>query len=1047
MKPNSMVTQFGTPSSSSFTHKHSWTYDVFLSFRGQDTRRNFTDHLYSALSQQGINTFDNVEVPKGEVNGPAIFRAIEESRISIIILSHNYATSRWCLEELVKILGCRNSKQQQVLPVFYKVSPADVRNLTGRFGEALAAHEIEFKDKIYEWRAALMEVAYLSGWHFPEDGFESKFIHGIVEEISKRVHLTYLHVADYPVGIESRIRDMDRLVGVGGDDIRMVGIWGPGGIGKTTIAKAVYNSIIHKFECSCFLENIRERSAQYGGLVKLQRFFLSHILMGKEIKLATCNEGMTVIKERLSHKRVLLVLDDVNDLEQLRILAGGSQWFGLGSRVIITTRDKHLLIAHQVNLIYKVKTLDHHEAFELFSYNCFPKKELSNESAKLAIDAVQYAQGLPLALVALGSVLCGRSIEEWKEARDGNWQFGITGLYDTLKISIDALEHQVREVFLDIACFFRGENNNHVIQLLKGGGFNPNISLSILQEKAVISINEESHIWMHNLVEVIGKRIVHIESPNEPCKRSRLWSSDDVYDVLTKGKGTNKVKGIMVKLPEPDEIVLSAASFSRMKNLKYFINCNASFSGNIDCLPDELRLIDWPAFPFESLPINFIPRKLVKLSMPRSCMSQLGERFKHSKTLKYINLESCPFLTEIPNLSGFPNLRHLNLSNCTALVELDDSIGFLNKLVFLSLSGCRNITKFPRRIALKSAKHITLRGCRMLESFPTIVKRMECLTSLDLSGTAIKELPSQIASLISLEELTIRECDNLTTVPFSIYDLQNLGSLDLQGCSKLVSFPKWMLEELPELPPKVKWVNAADCLLLERFTKLSNILEHRESQMIKCVSLLNCQRLCGSLANKMEEIEDTLLNEVTLCSLFLSCKQSEFNVVFPGAEVPKWFNHWKYLSNPVDTSEFSFEIPLNFKLGDKGLAICAVATSVDDLGHCAFTARISIQEESSITRSFSFEAKEMVSAHVWLLYIPLVNFAHRQSLPFTCRVTLEHTSQGSARCKSYGVHLVMPQGEYDDYMEDDYSVCSSSEDDKSNISDRKKKKEKMKKWK
>lgn len=256
---------------------------------------------------------------------------------------------------------------------------------------------------------------------------------------------------------------------------------------------------------------------------------------------------------------------------------------------------------------------------------------------------------------------------------------------------------------------------------------------------------------------------------------------------------------------------------------------------------------------------------------------------QRSRSLKYINLESCPLLKEIPGLSGFPNLKDLNVNNCTSLVEVADSVVFHDKLVALSLSGCNTLTVFPREIALKSVEYINLRGCRMLETFPEIVQKMEFLTSLDLSGTAIKKLPSSIAHLSSLEELTIRECENLTDLPCSIFELQHLWCLDLQDCSKLGTIPKWsvesvraespdlcylnlrgcnLLQEIPELPPKVNWVNAADCSSLERFAKLSNILEGKESHMIKCITLLNCQRLCESLAHAMAEIKHIFLDDI-----------------------------------------------------------------------------------------------------------------------------------------------------------------------------------------
>ena len=156
-------------SSSCFTHR--CRYDVFLSFRGEDTRNGFTSHLNGILCHNGINTFIDDELRRGEEISTELLEAIESSRISIIVFSKSYASSTWCLDELVKILECK-SHGQIVLPVFYKVDPSEVRSQKGKFGEALAKHEEKFKDnmkKVQRWREALNEAGNLSGWHYQNE--------------------------------------------------------------------------------------------------------------------------------------------------------------------------------------------------------------------------------------------------------------------------------------------------------------------------------------------------------------------------------------------------------------------------------------------------------------------------------------------------------------------------------------------------------------------------------------------------------------------------------------------------------------------------------------------------------------------------------------------------------------------------------------------------------------------------------------------------------------------------------------------------------------
>ena len=154
---------------SSISSSSDWKYAVFLSFRGEDTRNNFTGHLYKALDQKGIETFmDDKKLRTGEEISPTLVTAIQRSRCSIIVLSENYASSKWCLEELVMILECNRTKNLKVVPIFYNVDPSHVRNQTGTFGEALAKHEENLKikvEKVQKWREALTQVANLSGLH------------------------------------------------------------------------------------------------------------------------------------------------------------------------------------------------------------------------------------------------------------------------------------------------------------------------------------------------------------------------------------------------------------------------------------------------------------------------------------------------------------------------------------------------------------------------------------------------------------------------------------------------------------------------------------------------------------------------------------------------------------------------------------------------------------------------------------------------------------------------------------------------------------------
>ncbi|XP_059452926.1 disease resistance protein RPV1-like [Corylus avellana] len=402
----------GDCSSSSSSVTRQWAHDVFLSFRGKDTRNNFTAHLFAALDQKGINTYIDNALERGENISPALLKAIEESKISVIVLSQNYASSSWCLDELATILECKETKGQIVLPVFYKVDPSEVRYQKNSFGEAFVKHEERFKDdqmKVQRWKTALTQVANLCGCDLGTRN-EHDFIQEIIEHVNSiLVKETCFQVSKYPVGIESRVQDVMLLLDLKKKDSTcMVGIIGIGGIGKTTLAKAIYNSIASQFKGRCFLENVRETSKQKG-LNHVQNELLSNILGGSSQMVGIVDQGVTLIEKRLQLKRILLVLDDVDELVQLEKLAGKPDWFGLGSRIIVTTRNKHLLCAYDgVVSIYPMKGLGHYEALRLFSWHAFKSDKPNDGYVNVTKDAIRYCGGLPLALTVLGSALRGR---------------------------------------------------------------------------------------------------------------------------------------------------------------------------------------------------------------------------------------------------------------------------------------------------------------------------------------------------------------------------------------------------------------------------------------------------------------------------------------------------------------------------------------------------------------------------------------------------------------------------------------------------------------
>ena len=142
-------------------------YDIFINFRGEDTRNDFTGHFYAALCRKKVKAYiDEDRLEKGDEIQSTLSKAIEESKIIVVIFSENYASSSWCLTELAHILRCKEENKQLVVPVFYHVDPSEVREQRNSYAVAFAKHEKRFDgEKVQLWRNSLKEVANMCGWH------------------------------------------------------------------------------------------------------------------------------------------------------------------------------------------------------------------------------------------------------------------------------------------------------------------------------------------------------------------------------------------------------------------------------------------------------------------------------------------------------------------------------------------------------------------------------------------------------------------------------------------------------------------------------------------------------------------------------------------------------------------------------------------------------------------------------------------------------------------------------------------------------------------
>ncbi|CAN1189749.1 Disease resistance protein L6 [Linum perenne] len=515
-------------------------YEVFLSFRGPDTRSQITEILYRFLVHSKIHTFkDDDEMRKGEGIWPTLVKAINQSKVYVPILSENYAHSKWCLNELAEIVECwTRDNRHVILPIFYMVDPRDVRHQSGPYQEAFEQHEKRFDPSIIQtWKNALKKIGDLKGWHVKNNN-EQVAISDYVSEV------IWLHISKSNdlldntvefIGIDDHVQAVIDNLSLDSDEgTVMVGIHGSGGIGKTTLATAVYNKIFTRFDRCCFLENIRETQQHKDGILTLQKKLISNVLRKDVGEINDANEGRKIIRERVSQFKVLVVLDDVDNTFKFDDIFGNAGNFIQGSRFIATSRDISILrsLNEDQCRLYEVTVLDHDRSLQLFCKNAFRKNSPPPEFDALSHDIVSTTGGLPLTLKVVGSLLYREEVNIWKEKLVQLRETTEKEVIERLKISYNALEHEARQIFLDIACFYIGSKKEIVSYMWEDCNFRPATNIKILIQRSMIKIDENKKIQMHDHLRDMGRDIVRNENVDFPWKRSRMWSEQDIMEML-----------------------------------------------------------------------------------------------------------------------------------------------------------------------------------------------------------------------------------------------------------------------------------------------------------------------------------------------------------------------------------------------------------------------------------------------------------------------------------------------------------------------------------
>ncbi|XP_048636132.1 disease resistance-like protein DSC2 isoform X1 [Brassica napus] len=842
-------------------------HHVFPSFHGPDVRRGFLSYLLKELREKAIDVFIDNDIERSKLIGPELTEAIRGSLIAVVLISRNYASSTWCLNELVQIMKCWEEDKQTVEVIFYEVDPSDVKKQKGDFGAVFDRTCAEKStEEVERWRKALHIVAQIAGYHTSNYDDDAVMIAKIVTDVSNKfIDSTTSNDSDSLVGIETHIREIQTLLSLESDEVRMVGIWGPAGIGKTTIARALYGELSSKFTHAAFIESIQGKFEQnyrdeHAFMLHLQEKLLSETLNQKDFKIG----HLGVAKARLKDKKVLVVLDDVDDLKQLEAMTDKTCWFGPQSRIIITTKDKKLFVAHEINHIYQVDFPSTSEALEILCLSAFRQHSPSSGFEDMAIEVTRLAGRLPLGLCVFGAYLRGMSRDRWIHALP-RLRTSLDGKIEkVLRFSYDALCKEDQELFLHIACFLKGEWITDVVECLAESRLNVNHGLQVLLDKCFISIRKWGRLAVHNLLEQLAKDIVRKQSDN-PGKRQFLVDAQDICDVLEENAGTETIRGIDFDLSEVrGDLVIDERAFEGMSRLQFlrfqkrglYNNTKLLLPQDLKFRASKLRFLEWDQFPLACFPREFQPRRLVKLMMEHSKLEKLWEGPIPLPCLKLIELSSSDYLKELPDLSnatslkvlraGFcsslseissigksTSLEELHLAGCFELIVIPSSIGNAINLKTLNVQVCQGLVELPSSIwSLKKLKKLLIAGCpnlnhlgSQLRSFPDISGN---ITELDMSNTAIEEFPSSIMAFSCLRKLTTMTAESLRVFPdvpdtIEVLKLHNAG--------------------IEEIPPTIKNLSRLTTLSMPRCKKLKVLPTNVNLQSLSSLDLSSCTQL------------------------------------------------------------------------------------------------------------------------------------------------------------------------------------------------------------
>lgn len=335
-------------------------------------------------------------------------------------------------------------------------------------------------------------------------------------------------------GINTRLEQLIEKLEFESEKVTRIGVVGMPGIGKTTLAKKLLTECSKKFLHVMFLDDVSQKQEPV-----LDETLHTDLLLGLwksknngiEVKGAKLN--LDSIKNELKQKKVLVVLDNVSEKSQINKILGGGDWIKQGSKIVITSSSKSVI--QGVHNTYLVPGLSDCDALDHFNHHAFSGSDgfYKQSFTDLAKKFVDYSRGHPSVLKLLARELRDKDENYWKEKLKALANSPSNTIQDVLRIPYDELKEQHKIVFLDIAYFFRFENESYVRSLL-GSSAHADASEIIkdLADKFLIDISGD-RVEMNDLLYTFAMGLNSQASSDNTTSGRRLSKHPEIVDVLT----------------------------------------------------------------------------------------------------------------------------------------------------------------------------------------------------------------------------------------------------------------------------------------------------------------------------------------------------------------------------------------------------------------------------------------------------------------------------------------------------------------------------------